>query len=159
MVRLGYALLVAASAGALGAQQKPDSPPLARDQRRIQVAVATRFLARGDTLRDRDVAWRDTVITWRWGTLGPDTTRVSAGWVTRRPIGAGEVLRMPAVMPPPVVQAGTPVRALYQDGAVQLVLTGTATNTAAIGAPVGVRIDRGRRLDGIAVAPNTVRLR
>jgi len=159
MVRLGYALLVAASAGALGAQQKPDSPPLARDQRRIQVAVATRFLARGDTLRERDIAVRDTVISWRWGTLGPDTTRVSAGWVTRRPIGAGEVLRSPAVMAPPVIQAGTPVRALYQDGSVQLVLTGTATNTAALGGPVGVRIDRGRRLDGIAVAPNTVRLR
>ncbi len=152
-------LVLGGCAGALGAQEKPDAAPLARDQRRIQVAVATRFLARGDTLRERDVAWRDTVITWRWGTLGPDTTRVTAGWVTRRPIGAGEVLRMPAVMPPPVVQAGSPVRALYQDGAVQLVLAGTATNTAALGGPVGVRIDRGRRLDGIAVAPNTVRLR
>lgn len=159
MLRLGQALLVTVWAGTLGAQEKPDAAPLARDQRRVQVAVATRFLARGDTLRDRDVAWRDTVITWRWGTLGPDTTRVSAGWVTRRPIGAGEVLRMPAVMPPPVVQAGTAVRALYQDGAVRLVLTGTATNTAALGGPVGVRVDRGRRLDGIAIAPNTVRLR
>jgi flagella basal body P-ring formation protein FlgA len=38
-------------------------------------------------------------------------------------------------------------------------MSGVATNTAALGAPVGIRIDRTRRLDGIAVAPNTVRLR
>jgi len=42
---------------------------------------------------------------------------------------------------------------------VRVVIAGTATNTAAVGAPVGVRIDRARRLDGVAVGPNIVRLR
>lgn len=146
-----------------GPEAAPATPavaaPLARDQRRVTVAVATRFLPRGTMLRDQDFARRDTVIVWRWGAVGPDTTRVQPGWVTRRPIAAGEVLRSPAVMPPPVVESGRPVHAIWQEGPVRLVLAGTATNTAALGAPVGVRIDRGRRLDGIAVAPDTVRLR
>jgi flagella basal body P-ring formation protein FlgA len=51
------------------------------------------------------------------------------------------------------------VAVLYQDGPVRIRLSGVATNTASLGAPVGVRIDATRRLDGIAVAPNTVRLR
>lgn len=142
--------MVAGSACVLRAQS--------RDQRPMRVAIATRDLATGSVLTDADMALKDTVIVWRWHTA-PDTTRPAAGWVTRRAIAAGEVLRTPAVMAPPVVTTGAAVTAIWQDGPVRLVLTGTATNTAAIGAPVGVRIDRTRRLDGIAVGPNTVRLR
>lgn len=129
-----------------------------RDQRTIRVAVAARAMAAGESLTEGDWILRDTTIIWRWNTA-PDTTRPAAGWVTRRAIAAGEVLKSPAVIPPPVVTSGATVTAIYQDGPVRLVLSGTATNTAAIGAPVGVRIDRTRRLDGIAVGPNTVRLR
>ena len=157
-------LLFALVAGLAPAASAQDSTALSgssagRNHRRVTMAVATRFLPRGETLRDEDIARRDTVITWRWGTIAPDTLRVQAGWVTRRPIAAGEVLRPPAVTPPPVVTSGSAVSAVWQDGPVRLVLSGVATNTAALGAPVGVRIDRGRRLDGVAVAPNTVRLR
>lgn len=133
--------------------------PLARGQRRITLPVAARSLARGDTLRAEDIALVDTMIVWRWSSIAPDTTRPAAGWVTRRPIVKGEVLRAPAVMAPPVVTSGSAVTAIWQDGPLRLVLAGVATNTAAIGAPVSVRIDRSRRLDGIAIAPNTVRLR
>lgn len=132
--------------------------PLRRDQRRITVAVASRALTRGETLRAEDITTVDTIIVWRWNTE-PDTTRALPGWVTRRAIGAGEVLKAPAVTPPPVVTSGTAVTAIWQDGPLRLVIAGVATNTAAIGAPVGIRIDRTRRLDGIAIAPNTVRLR
>jgi flagella basal body P-ring formation protein FlgA len=145
--------MVAGSACVLRAQTA-----LPRDQRVIRVAVATRAIASGESLADSDIALRDTTIVWRWNTA-PDTTRPAAGWVARRAIAAGEVLRAPAVMPQPVVTSGAAVTAIWQDGPVRLVLTGTATNTAAIGAPVGVRIDRTRRLDGIAIGPNTVRLR
>ena len=131
---------------------------LPRDQRAVTVAVATRALAAGESLAEGDWTLRDTTIVWRWNTA-PDTTRPAAGWVTRRSIAAGEVLKSPAVVPPPVVTTGAAVTAIWQDGPVRVVLSGTATNTAAIGAPVGVRIDRTRRLDGIAIAPNTVRLR
>lgn len=126
---------------------------------RVRLSVATRALQRGETLQASDIAIVDTTIVWRWTTVSPDTTHAQPGWVTRRPIAAGEVLRAPAVSAPPVVNAGATVAVLYQDGPVRIRLSGVATNTATLGAPVGVRIDASRRLDGIAVAPNTVRLR
>lgn len=135
-----------------------DSAPLARDQRRVTYTVATRAIARGEALRAEDIARLDTVITWRWN-AAPDTTPAQPGWVTRRPIAMGEVLRAPAVSPPAAITGGQPVTAIWQDGALRLVLTGVATNTAALGGAVGVRIDRSRRLDGVAVGPNLVRLR
>lgn len=142
---------------ALRAQEA--SPALRADQRRVTVTVATRAIARGEPLQTGDIAVKDTVITWRWNGITPDTTRAQAGWVAQRAIAAGDVLRAPAVTPPPVITSGSAVKAIWQDGPLTLVMSGVATNSAALGAPVGIRIDRTRRLDGIAVAPNTVRLR
>jgi len=155
----GTAPLPSASAAPSVSQPSASQPSLRRDQRQVTLAVAARAIARGELLRDEDIALVDTTIVWRWSSIEPDTTRPVAGWVTRRAIAAGEVLRAPAVMAPPVVTSGSTVTAIWQDGPVRVVLAGVATNTAAVGAPVGVRIDRNRRLDGIAVAPNTVRLR
>lgn len=152
------AIVVAMALGAARGVSAQAAAPRARDQRPVTVAVATRALAAGEALAEGDWQLKDTVIVWRWQTA-PDTTRPALGWVTRRAIAAGEVLRPPAVVPPPVVTTGAAVTAVWQDGPVRLVLNGTATNSAAIGAPVGVRIDRIRRLDGIAIGPNTVRLR
>ena len=132
---------------------------LGAQSRTITVAVAARALARGETLQADDIATMDTTIVWRWTSLAPDTTRALPGWVTHRNIAPGEVLRAPAVTPPPVITSGTRVTAIWQDGPLRMVLSGIATNTAAIGAPVGVRIDPTRRLDGIAAGPNTVRLK
>ncbi len=132
---------------------------LGAQERTITVSVAARALARGDTLLASDIATMDTTIVWRWNSIAPDTTRALPGWVTRRNVVLGEVLRAPAVMPPPVITSGTRVMAIWQDGLLRVVVTGIATNTAAIGAPVGVRLDPTRRLDGIAAGPNTVRLR
>jgi flagella basal body P-ring formation protein FlgA len=129
----------------------------ARGMARVRFTVATRALQRGDTLRATDIAVVDTSIVWRWNTP-PDTTRAQPGWITRRTIAAGEVLRSPAVGAAPIVKAGSQVKVIYQDGPVRILLTGIATSNAALGAPVGVRIDANRRLDGIAVAANTVRL-
>ena len=132
---------------------------LGAQERTVTVSVAARALARDDTLQAGDIATKDTTIVWRWNSIAPDTTRVLPGWVTRRNIAPGEVLRAPAVMPPPVITSGARVTAIWQDGSLRVVVSGIATNTAAIGAPVGVRIDPTRRLDGIAAGPNTVRLR
>jgi flagella basal body P-ring formation protein FlgA len=158
-VAIVTALLVS-SAAMLRAQEQPadSTTPLRRDQRRVTLTVAARSLARGETLRAEDITRRDTIIVWRWNSA-PDTTPALPGWVTRRALAAGEVLRAPAVSAPRVISSGAPVTAIWQDGPLRLVITGVATNTATAGAPVGVRIDRTRRLDGIAVAPNTVRLR
>jgi|GEM_PF-1618033 len=125
---------------------------------RVTLPVARRTMLTGDTVRVDDIALLDTTLVWHWSTA-PDTNRTIAGWVVRRSIRAGDVLRAPAIMAPPVVSAGATVSAIWQEGSLRLVLTGVATNSAAVGAPVGVRIDRVRRLDGVAIAPNTVRLR
>jgi flagella basal body P-ring formation protein FlgA len=125
---------------------------------RVTLPVARHAMTSGDTVRADDIALLDTTLVWHWSTA-PDTNRAIAGWVARRPIRAGELLRAPAIVAPPVVSAGATVTAIWQEGSLRLVLTGVATNSAAVGAPVGVRIDRVRRLDGVAIAPNTVRLR
>jgi flagella basal body P-ring formation protein FlgA len=151
---LAATLLAPRLAGAQGAAA-PAAPGLLA----LRLPVALRDLARGDTVRADDVAWRDTTLVWRWRVLPADTGVDVTGWVARRAIARGEALRAPAVAPPTVVESGATVRAIWQDGGVRLVLTGVAVNDAPLGAPVAVRIDRTRRLDGIAVAPNTVRLR
>jgi flagella basal body P-ring formation protein FlgA len=158
VVVLALAMVFAHPAFAQAASATPAST-VARGTARVRLSVAARAVQRGDTLRAEDIAIVDTTIVWRWTTIAPDTTRALPGWIAHRPITAGEVLRFPAVSAPAIVNAGATVLAIYQDGQVRIRLTGTATNTASLGAPVGVRIDPTRRLDGIAVAPNTVRLR
>lgn len=152
VVALSFAVL--ATANAVAAQI-----PAARGTVRVTLPVTTRALQRGDTLHASDIALLDTTIVWHWNGIAPDTTRPLPGWVTHRAMAAGEVLRAPAVSAPPIVASGATVSAIWQDGSVRLVLIGVATNNAALGAPVSVRVDRMRRLDGVAVAPNTVRLR
>lgn len=137
---------------ALGAQET-------RGTLRRTLPIATRDIMRGDTLGASDIAMRDTMLVWHWNSAPSDTASVVPGWVARRNIAAGELLRTPAVMAPPLVTSGQTVSVLYEDGPVRLVLKGVATNTAPLGAPVGVRISATRRLDGVAVAPNTVRIR
>lgn len=148
-MRLLFSMVMLAGAASL----------LSAQERTISVAVAARALARGDTLQAGDIATMDTTIVWRWNSIAPDTTRALPGWVARRHVARGEVLRAPAVMPPPAITSGTRVTAIWQDGPLRVVVTGIATNTAALGAPVGVHINPTRRLDGIAAGPNTVRLR
>ena len=118
-----------------------------------RVAVATRTLPRGTVLTADDFAWRDTTAR------GPvDTNTVSEGWVTRRLIGAGEVLRMPAVERPRAVLANQPVELEWRDGNVLLTLRGVATRNGALGERVSVRTDSGRRMEATVVAPGRLRL-
>lgn len=144
----------------LTADQGGNTPTreLKRDQKRVRIAVASRPIARGAVLSSEDFAVVDTLITWRW----PGEPRMALpteGWIAHRAIAAGETLRSPAVSPPAVISSGSTVVAVWQEGAVRIVVSGVATNTAALGDQVGVRVDRTRRLDGIAIAPDTVRLR
>ena len=121
-------------------------------------AVATRDLVRGDTLQAGDFVLADTAITGRLP-FGVDTTTPAAGWIIRRAIAAGEWLRIPSVAPRPAVTAGQPVQAIWTDGDVHLAVRGVALNTAPVGGAVSVRIGRTRRLDGVVIAPDSVRLR
>jgi len=130
----------------------------ARGTVRVTWPRAVHAMPRGQSIAASDYVLVDTVIAWPWNSQ-PDTVHAIAGWVTRRAIAAGEFLRAPGVAPATLIAMGSAVKVLWQDGSLRLTLTGTATNNAVLGAPVGVRIDKNRRLDGIAVGPNTVRLR
>lgn len=149
---------VAFASRGLGADSVARPRTLARGTVRVTWPRAVRAMTRGQTITAADFVLVDTVIAWPWNTQ-PDTTHAIAGWVTRRPVNAGEFLRTPGIAPATIIMMGSTVKVLWQDGPVRLTLTGTATNNAGMGAPVGVRIDKNRRLDGIAVGPNTVRLR
>jgi flagella basal body P-ring formation protein FlgA len=126
--------------------------PAAPTQR---VAVATRTLARGTVLSAADFAMRDTTLR---GNGPTDAHAVGEGWVTRRLIGAGEILRVPAVERPHAVSANQPVAIEWVDKNVTLTLRGIATRDAALGERIAVRTDSGRRMEATVVAPGRLRL-
>jgi len=118
-----------------------------------RAAIATRTLPRGTVLGADDFVYRDTTLR------GPlDTNTVTAGWVTRRLIGAGEVLRVPAVERPAVVSANEPVEVEWKDRNVLLTLRGVVTRNASLGERVTVRTDLGHRIEATVVAPGRVRI-
>ncbi len=84
------------------------------------VPVAARTIARGAVLTADDIAFEDRVIA-RGTTI--DTT-VAPGWVARRLINEGEILRAPAVQAPLAVAANGRLDISYSDGTVTLSLQG-----------------------------------
>ncbi len=121
-------------------------------------AIATRVLQRGDTLREGDFTLADTLISGRIP-YGLDTTTPQTGWRVHRAVAAGEWLRAPAVQPEAAVSAGQTVHAVWTDGAVQLSVAAVALNSAPVGGTVRLRIGQTRRLQGVAMAPDSVRIR
>jgi flagella basal body P-ring formation protein FlgA len=118
-----------------------------------RAAIAARLLPRGTVLTADDIVYRDTTLR------GPiDTNTVVPGWVTRRLIGAGEVLRTPAVERPVVVSANEPVSVEWADRNVLLTIRGIVTRNAALGERVTVRTELGRRIDATVIAPGRVRI-
>lgn len=117
--------------------------------------VAARPLPRGVALGEADLEYRAAVA---WGDPVEDAAEVEPGWVTRRAIGRGEVLRPPAVAPPPAVRAGETVRVVVRRGGVELTVPARALGSAAAGERVAVRTEAGRRLEGTAAGPGMVRL-
>jgi flagella basal body P-ring formation protein FlgA len=118
-----------------------------------RIAVATHALARGTVLTADDFTLRDTTMHG-----ASDTTQVSAGWVTRRVIAAGEVLHTPAVERPQVVSANQSVQVEWEDQNIRLTIRGVATRNGSVGERVGVRTDMGRRMEATVVAPGRVRI-
>lgn len=118
-----------------------------------RVAVASRTLPRGTVLTANDFVVRDSAMR------GPlDTAQVGEGWVTRRIIGAGEVLRMPSIERPRLISANQQVQLEWRDNNVTLTLRGVATRSAALGERIAVRTDSGRRVEATVVAPGRLRL-
>jgi flagella basal body P-ring formation protein FlgA len=150
-------LIAAAPAGAQVAQptQLARETPSAPVGVKRRVAVATHQIVRGATLTADDIELRDS--TMRSG-APIDTNEVQPGWVTRRMINAGEILRAPAVEPPNLVTANQSVEVEWADGNIKLTLRGTATRNAPIGSRVTVRMESGRRVDGTVVGAGRVRI-
>jgi flagellar basal body P-ring formation protein FlgA len=152
-VKVEYPLLVGTLVALLMLSSRIGHAQTAPASGTQRVAVATRTIARGTVLSAGDFTLRDTTLR------GPiDTSLVGEGWIARRLIGAGEVLRMPAVERPRMINANQPVELVWQDSNVILTLRGIATRNAAMGERIAVRTDSGRRVEATVVAPGRLRL-
>jgi flagellar basal body P-ring formation protein FlgA len=120
--------------------------------------VASHAILRGQPLASTDIELRRTI---GWGApASARTASLSAllGTEARRLLREGESVRISDVTRPPVIRAGESVTAEVVRDGVRLALLGTALQNASLGGRVSIRLDRGRRLAGIATGRNTVRL-
>ncbi len=122
---------------------------------RMSTPVATRDLPRGYVLTVGDVEWQEIVF---WGAPTEPDTRPREGWISRRPITAGDPLVSPQVNPRPAVASGTNVTVRWTTGRVTVELSGRAVGNAALGEEVSVRLKTGLRVRGIAIDSITVLL-
>jgi flagella basal body P-ring formation protein FlgA len=145
---LQLATLLVAGRSSVAAQAVP-----APSSDSIEVAVAARRLPRGAVLRAGDISLARVVAG------GPATRRQAAvhpGWVTRRVIQPGEVLRPPAVAPAPLVAAGQAVQFTYQHDGLALTLDGVAPVAGSLGDTIPVRLGARRRVTGVVAGPARV---
>jgi flagella basal body P-ring formation protein FlgA len=148
------ARVVQAQVTQLASQETQSARSIAPSPGTRRVAVAAHALSRGEVLSADDIEFRDTTLTRAMS----DTNQIVPGWVTRRAISAGEVLRSPAVEPPVVVGANQPVEIEWQDQNIRMIVHGTATRNASMGERVSVRTESGRRIEATVVAPGRVRI-
>lgn len=121
------------------------------------VMVASRPLEAGRPLASGDL--REEVRV-HWGAPSAESAVVPAdGWVVRRPIRAGDVVAPPAVVAPPLVLAGQPVRLEWRREGVEVSVVGIALNSARRGETVRARLEeRPARLVGTVTAPGLATL-
>ncbi|MEO6445737.1 MAG: flagellar basal body P-ring formation chaperone FlgA [Gemmatimonadaceae bacterium] len=117
------------------------------------VPVATRRLPRGTVLRESDMTVARVALR---GPASAQPAAVTAGWVTRRVVLAGEVLREPAVAPAPLVAAGQRVQFTYMQNGLQLTFDGVAMAAGSLGDAVAVRLGAKRRVTGLVSGPARV---
>lgn len=111
--------------------------------------VAARRLPRGTVLNAGDVS----VV--RVASRAP-AAPVAPGWVTRRVIEQGEVLRPPAVAPAPVVAPGQRILYVVLSPGLRLTMDGRATSGGRLGDKVAVRLGANRRVQGVVTAAGEV---
>lgn len=123
-------------------------------------AVAARALPRGAVLAPGDLREERVV---RWGAPTASATRATeparSGWRTRRAVASGEALAWPAATPPPMVQAGQPLKLEWIRDGVRVELDGIALHDAREGETVRARVpERPARLIARVVAPGVAEL-
>ena len=119
--------------------------------------VAARRIPRGTVLRaaDMNIARVPARVDAR-GVVHVETTPVIPGWIARRVIQRGEVLRAPAVAPAPLVAAGQAVQFTYQQDGLELTLDGVAPVAGSLGDTIPVRLGARRRVTGVVAGPARV---
>ncbi len=124
------------------------------------IVVAARDLPRGTVLRAADIEVVVTDGETAASVVAKSANSINdlptAGWVVRRLVHKGEPLRAPAVAPPVLIPAGSPVSLVWEVGELRVTRTGTAVGAAYAGETVTVRVDAKRRFTGIAKAAGTV---
>jgi flagella basal body P-ring formation protein FlgA len=130
--RVLTALLTQGAVVASVAAQLPNAAPMA--------SVAARRLERGTVLRESDI--KHVPAT------GPAQRAALAapGWVTRRVIQAGELLRAPAVAPAPDVRAASTVAVVTAGTTVQIRVSGIAMTSGVVGDTILVSLGTGSRI-------------
>lgn len=140
---VGFALLLLVAASSATAQQASEGEGT--------VPVAARDLPRGTVLQREDIALAPAAA-------GGGAVADPEGWLTRRVIAEGEVLREPAITRPNLVASGEVVQLVWRQGSIELRLIGRAMGSAARGERVHVRVDSKRRFAGVVEGPALVRI-
>ncbi|MGH7742697.1 MAG: flagella basal body P-ring formation protein FlgA, partial [Candidatus Eiseniibacteriota bacterium] len=93
-----------------------------------------------------------------WGPPAADPPPApAAGWVTRRSIGAGDIVAWPAALPPAAVRDGQSVEVRWERGGVRVSTRATALQAAAEGERVRVRLADGSvNRDAVVVGAGVV---
>lgn len=123
----------------------------------MDVPVAARAVRAGARLTEEDVRFEERV---HWGAPTAGTSAVAGpGWLVRRSLSVGAPLAAPAVSPPPVVDVGHTMRAVYTIGSIEVSMLGVALNAAALGEPVRIRTTgRIGLVRGIVTGPDEARV-
>lgn len=110
-----------------------------------EVAVATRSLGRGHRISAGDVELelRDTGQLRQGFVVAVSS---ALGKELRRPLKAGEPIRLGLLTEPTVVERGDQVRLRAQTGTISVNTTGTALSSGRVGEQVRVRNDRSERV-------------
>ena len=131
--------------------------------------VAARAIPRGTTLTAEDIAYASAatpaqhtlphgVATLESPNRAAESNDLLIGWMTRRMITAGELLRAPAIEAPVVVKSGDDVEVLWRQGGIAVTAHGRATRSAATGDRIVVRLSAQRTIEGSVVAPGRVQV-
>lgn len=131
--------------------------PVTVDEHRLGV-MTTRRLAAGETLTAADIRLTELPNPSLGGNvLG--STEEAVGKVTRSGLPAGTWVRSFMVQAPLVVRANQQVQVVAEDGGFRVSADGIATNSAAVGENVAVRMPTGRMIRGVVRADGSVVVR
>ena len=139
-----------------------DGPPLF--QRNVygtvyemaQVPVPNRLISAGEVVNANDIEWQAVQLGRLANNSLTDTQQV-IGYMAKRPLKAGQVLRMSDLVMAPVMKKNDLVRIVVQSGQMTLSVQGKVMQDAAIGQTVRVvNVSSNRQLSGTVVDAGTV---